>query len=213
MSWVWARSRSTDSVMFCGQRSAVTGLWGSGALSSGSTVSVRPTSSPESVVVHTMRSQNSRGTPRRRTSASAPHSRRSSAVRCMIPTALGCSSVPGYLLTSIDGTPRCESVNDAARPAGPPPTINTDVSLCIPVPSHAWLADPPYLAAGTVERCPQALHGRRLVAAYDLCGELGERDRGVVLVQRADDLRTDRQTMRGSSDRRRDGGQPRQRRM
>ena len=40
-------------------------------------------------------------------------------MRYMIPTALGCSSVPGYLSTSIDGTPRCERVNDAARPTGP----------------------------------------------------------------------------------------------
>ena len=76
-------------------------------------------------------------------------------MRCMIPTALGCSSVPGYLLTSIDGTPRCESVNDAASPDGPPPTINTGVSLRIPVSSLPWLAD-----RDTTPRRAQADGGR-----------------------------------------------------
>jgi hypothetical protein len=63
-------------------------------------------------------------------------------------------------LTSSDGTPRWESVNDAANPEGPPPTINTGVSLRIPIPSLAWLADPTLHRGGhgfTVDRKSQTV--------------------------------------------------------
>jgi hypothetical protein len=50
-----------------------------------------------------------------------------------MPRALGWIDVPGWRSTSSEGTPRRESMADAASPTGPPPTMRTGTSVVVEV--------------------------------------------------------------------------------